>query len=1035
MNYSLGSEWRKWDLHIHSPRSILNNGFPKQADGEPNWDPFLECLELSDLAVIGITDYFTIDGYKDILEHRRNGRMDNILCILPNVEFRLDHLIYSRRAEGAGKRLNFHVIFSDDLSPQDIEEHFLHELWFTYDGNPQDADQRRKLKSTNLIELGNRLISEHEVFRGRSALEIGCMSAVVKPEDIVKILTGDSRFRDKYLVVLPESLTNLIDWDGQDHQLRKTLLQRSDMLFTSNPNTINWCLGLPPYAGGPESFKAEFKSLKPCIHGSDAHRIDNIGYPCALRGSDNHDCQRNRDSCQMRYCWIKADPTFHGLRQVLKEPAERVLIGDEPELLRRVRSNATKYFDSISFIRRPTAEFDEIWFEGEIPFNKGLISVIGNKGSGKSALADTVGLLGNCQSEEWFSFLSEKKFRSSKQNKAKYLSATLRWSSGTSVTKTLSDHIDRTQPQRVVYIPQQRIESICNEIETGVASAFEGELKKVIFEYLHPSERLGKDSLDALIHYKSTERKRAIDILRAKLHSLNLDICKYEDKALPQYEATMRAELIQKENELSHHEQIIPSEVPKPGADGQPDTAISTTSARIEELKKKEQELSTEIASAESSLTVTAKQIAAADRLFAALRRLEQYSQDVSRECADDIEFLELAFEDLVSLTINTDTLAGIREQSAAKNETLRQSLDPNDIGGSRAKRSNVLKEIESLRIELDAPNRKYQEYLVDLDKWNERKAEICGSRVSPGTIEYLKEQLNELTGIPSKMSVLVDARQNLVGEIHIQLRSLVDDFRRLYQDVQAYVNNEMSFVEYGLLFNAGLVVENFEENFTSFINRRRQGTFMGAEEAHRRLQELIRNSDFDECNSVVEFTSAVLNDLQTDSNETPPSKRDVDSQLRQGVKRVDVYDYIFGLLYLVPKYDLLWNGKRIEQLSPGERGTLLLIFYLLVDRGDIPLLIDQPEDNLDNQTVFQVLAQAIRRTKERRQILIVTHNPNLAVACDAEQVICASLDKNNKNAIRYLSGAIENPVINKLIIDILEGTRPAFDYRDGRYL
>lgn len=97
-------------------------------------------------------------------------------------------------------------------------------------------------------------------------------------------------------------------------------------------------------------------------------------------------------------------------------------------------------------------------------------------------------------------------------------------------------------------------------------------------------------------------------------------------------------------------------------------------------------------------------------------------------------------------------------------------------------------------------------------------------------------------------------------------------------------------------------------------------------------------------------------------------------------------------------------------------------------------MIIDQPEHNLDNQTVYKLLVAAVKHAKDYRQIIIVTHNPNLAVVCDAEQVICASIDKTN-NKIEYTSGAIENPKINKLLLDILEGTKPAFDKRRFKYL
>jgi ABC-type cobalamin/Fe3+-siderophores transport system ATPase subunit len=134
------------------------------------------------------------------------------------------------------------------------------------------------------------------------------------------------------------------------------------------------------------------------------------------------------------------------------------------------------------------------------------------------------------------------------------------------------------------------------------------------------------------------------------------------------------------------------------------------------------------------------------------------------------------------------------------------------------------------------------------------------------------------------------------------------------------------------------------------------------------------------------------------------------------------------------PKYNLQWDGRDLDELSPGERGTVLLLFYLLLDSNTIPLVIDQPEENLDNQTVFNVLVPSIKEARNRRQIVIVTHNPNLAVVCDADQVIYASLDKKKGNTVTYESGAIENPQINRRIIDVLEGTRPAFDNRDLKY-
>lgn len=112
----------------------------------------------------------------------------------------------------------------------------------------------------------------------------------------------------------------------------------------------------------------------------------------------------------------------------------------------------------------------------------------------------------------------------------------------------------------------------------------------------------------------------------------------------------------------------------------------------------------------------------------------------------------------------------------------------------------------------------------------------------------------------------------------------------------------------------------------------------------------------------------------------------------------------------------------------------MLLIFYLLLDNNDIPLIIDQPEDNLDNHSVANILVPFIKKAKSKRQIILVTHNPNLAVVADAEQIIFTELDKENNYKFSFKAGAIENPEINKCIVQVLEGAMPAFNKRKMKY-
>ena len=386
--YPRGSEWRKWDLHVHTPLSFLNNNFPKNTDGSANWEPYLEKLERSDISVLGVTDYFSLEGYKALREFKERGRLKNIHTLLPNVEFRLEQQI-TRRETQVPHRVNFHVILSDMLDPQLIEDQFLGNIDFWYEAEPQKGDNLLRVTKDNLIALGNKLIEENPgAYSGRSPLDVGASSAVVDHKLISRILSSDPRFRGKYLVVLPDSDLSLIAWQSEYHSIRTVLLSKADLVFSSNQKMREWCLGKTPYEGGSDQFIREFKSLKPCIHGSDAHDVDRIGVPCGKRGERGHSCSDPDQECDLRFCWIKADPSFEGLRQILYEPECRV----------RIQANnptVAKSLHTLSEIKIDGAEINEELTVGDtsIPLNQDLVAIAGGKGTGKTAFVD---LLANC---------------------------------------------------------------------------------------------------------------------------------------------------------------------------------------------------------------------------------------------------------------------------------------------------------------------------------------------------------------------------------------------------------------------------------------------------------------------------------------------------------------------------------------------------------------------------------------------------------------------------------------------------------------
>jgi hypothetical protein len=537
MIFPKGSEWRKWDLHIHSPLSILHNNYPKLSNGEPDWDKFIEKLESLDVAVIGITDYFTIEGYKKILEFRENNKLQKIAAILPNIEFRLNSVISSKKDGKNPRRLNFHVIFSDEVNYRDIEEHFLHDLHFYYEGNPQDKDESRKLKLSNLEALGNQLISQHAPFKGRNPLELGATCAVVSHEEITTILSQDSRFKGKYLILFPEELYSLIDWDGQDHHIRKGILQKSDMIFTSSQNTIHWCLGKSPYQEGEKKFIEEFKTLKPCIHGSDAHCLEEIASPCAKRGDSSHKCGEPASECDMRYCWIKADPTFEGLKQLLYEPEERVAIQEEDPTPSRSNLTITKVNIQKSSINK------ELSIDGtELDLNIGLVAVAGGRGAGKTAFVD---LIANCFQDR-VNTSDENSFVKRISDQKPDLNVELSFKNNTTFTKKIKDD-SYFQEGEVSYIAQGELERYIGE-----GSDLDKYVNSLIFQnpkIINSLQKYEYSRTESRLREIEAETQKKSNLIERLEQETKSDVIQKVEIKRKQLQATLK-EIIQRISEL-----------------------------------------------------------------------------------------------------------------------------------------------------------------------------------------------------------------------------------------------------------------------------------------------------------------------------------------------------------------------------------------------------------------------------------------------------------------------------------------------------
>ena len=126
-------------------------------------------------------------------------------------------------------------------------------------------------------------------------------------------------------------------------------------------------------------------------------------------------------------------------------------------------------------------------------------------------------------------------------------------------------------------------------------------------------------------------------------------------------------------------------------------------------------------------------------------------------------------------------------------------------------------------------------------------------------------------------------------------------------------------------------------------------------------------------------------------------------------------------------------NSKRyipLSRASAGQKTTAILTF--LLSYGNMPLLLDQPEDDLDNKLVYDLLVTRLKEAKEKRQIIVVTHNANIPVNADAEFII--SMDTESEQVATKFNGTMDDRDVRKEICDVMEGTQFAFEMRAKKY-
>lgn len=940
--------WHKWDFHVHTPYSVLNNGFGINPYEDSDFDKYVRELFVQAISkgvsAIGITDYFSIEGYKRIKndylqcddalarvfpDSEERSAIKKIL-VFPNIEFRTNEFI--------GKKshpLNYHVLFSDKVPLEVIEQYFLQELHIII-----GTEERRPLSRQSLADLGKISASG----RGDSTGDyyaLGLKLATIDRREVRKVLEGCGEFRNRYLIAVPvdEDLSK-VDWEGRDYPTRREIYHECDCLLTPNAGTRRWAL-----AEGEEGKRIEeFGSIMPCIWGSDAHDFKSLFEPAGYR-----------------YCWLKADVSFEGLRQILFEPESRVRIQRESPR----RTDQHRIIDSIQVRDLRLGAGERSAFQSNpVVFSEGLTCIIGGKSTGKSLLLRT---LAHAIDDEY----------AKRQEAAAGIPALPQMPD---VEVAWADNASGRR--RFIYIPQAYLNRLVDD----------------------PQRRTQTDELIENFLLQDEARKAAHDEMDSKLKAIKgeafVTIQEYRD-------------LRGKRDEFRRL------------LDRDGSSLIFATT--IEKLEAERDTIAKES-------HVTEDEVLRYEELGLSIDRL--------------VEEKAVLDEDWHIIRDMPSPVAVIPGHTILQDDKPKHSF----AGMSAASVKRVEDELEKERITLEALwDEARTEILDDLELASaSNRAEIAklDAERTP-----LREKVEQSVRLRDTTSRLDEERRK---EAEAREREVTIEH---YEDRMSVLKNKLLCVWYEMLS----AIESYCSVVNSSVEERSELEF-SARPVWRRddfVSAFLGQVDNRSLSQFRQATGVDLRELHEDdlnadlfsklwiALENPSDTGGIPTKTSHSFWSVIqlLVDNWYNVHYVVRSGD-----DEMDSMSPGKKSLVLLELIIDLDKEMCPLLIDQPEDDLDNRSVYNDLVAYIRRRKTDRQIIVVTHNANIVLGTDAEEVIVANQEgigtPNASRRFEYRSGAIENDDVEvgtsrgilyerglqAQMCDILEGGPEALERRRRKY-
>jgi hypothetical protein len=960
-----GSEWKKWDLHVHTPDTKMENNYkirdiPKDyikitkekyanyIKGDANaledkdflWLYWIDIIHNSDVEVIGVTDYFSLNQYTNAMKYYdlylninniRAQKNINRKIFFPNMELRAPHTV-----NRSHKYINFHFIFNPDKMNHESIDDILGDIKIKF-----GIDRKEGTKSLKYITSKN---AEDVTVELDTAIDTLTNIFGEYFEDSVKIITSGKK--DGLTTNGLESSRNMKILDGY--------ADITDGIFSMTPNDREHWL----------------EKGKPTFGGSDAHSFPNLLKKLGKHGKILHENGDTKES--WKTTWVKAEPTFEGFKQVFIEPDERVKIQEqEPD----IKSN-------YAWIKE--VQFDApVTFPEKIVLNRNLNSIIGSRSSGKSALLGYISqAVGNIPEEN-----SEELAAGISWEKAKDMKCSVLWADGDKTTHELNEG-----QKSVIYIPQNHLFNIASDPERVTST-----IQKTLYT----------------VH---SESKKKIDLFDSNEKQYREDIRRTLDKYF---------ELVAKFEDLQSQKKGYP--------------ALRTLE---EDYKNQEIKLND-------------------------LRKQNHLTEDESKLVTSLKNRIGEIEDTILKKSLYSSTQAPTVDVTGMLNNiSIPEGSDPCMVGEINIYLQNTINKVSE---EVTKIYKKY--YNKNIESINELQDEL-------NKIKTLhKELLDKSEATPmleTENARLYDLKNKIkiIKELDIEIINTESEAAEFLQSLTHKINH-----------GDDIIKEAFgEKNIKWIINKTEISPTVGYSddyliniESHidkRSIQKIRDYTDntskkfsingiisTEDGNNIKSFVETIMCDPKKFLEDQQGSKTRVVNLKGYKGKSNPLHSFMEDILVsprevrLSAEYEEDYiGGYKKSTMTPGKQAIFALELILANANSEWPLLIDQPEDDLDSRSIYYSVVSALRELKKKRQIIMVTHDANLVIGSDSEEVIVVNrngADRPNADGkfFNYATGSLENTKkkgnncdtlssqgIREHCCEILDGGEEAFQKRQSKY-